>query len=242
MLKRAILPCLIFGLSVTSTASADWFFQPKAGFEIRNVEFESGNLQGSASIPSMILGFSVVNSGGYYFDLDFSSGDSEVSNFYPEDDYIERFDVTLSAGYSLGDGLTVFGGINSTDTQIENQKGQVNQPVDYQIIAEGPFLGLAKTFSMDKSSSITASIAAGMMTGKYESTDIELDSLDGEGDSIGYSASVSYTKRIEKTTISAGIKNQSYTYSDMTTYQDNSALPDASDEMTSFFVKAAYTF
>lgn len=240
MLRK--ISCITLLSLLSSSAFAEWYFQPKVGYESRNVKFESGDLEGSATIPSLIFGFSFVNSAGYYFDFEHSGGDSEVSDFYPEDDYIERFDLTLSAGYSLGEGFTVFGGFNSADTQVENHKDQPGQPTDYQIVSEGLFLGLAKRFAFDKANSVTASLAAGMMTGKYESTDSALDPLDGEGESIGYSASLSYTRRIQQTSITAGVKSQSYTYSDMTTYQDGSDLPDATDEMTSVFVKASYTF
>jgi len=243
MLKHTLIATILTSATlVSSGASADWYFQPKIGYEFRSFEFESGDLEGTATIPGFILGFSVVNSSGFYFDFDFSGGEDEVSDFYPEDDYIERFDLSLSAGYSLGSGYTIFGGFNETDTQIENHKNQVNQPVDYQIISSGLFLGLAKTFTLDKTSSITTSIAAGKMSGEYESTDTALDPLDGEGESVGYSASASYTKRFDKIAVSAGVKTQSYTYSDMKTFADGSDLPDASDKMTSFFVKTSYTF
>lgn len=223
---------------LSSSVFAEWYFQPKIGYEIRNIKFKFGESKGTASIPSTIMGFSVVNSNGYYFDADLSGGNDEVSGYYPEDDYIERYDFTLSIGYSLGDGLTIFGGINTADTQAQNQKGQAVAQNEIQIVSEGPFVGLAKRFSINKNNSVTASLAAGMMEGEIQDDTMPSDIT---GDSVGYSASLSYTHRIQQISITTGVKSQSYTYSNMTT-EDGAEQPDATDEMTSVFVKASYTF
>jgi hypothetical protein len=232
----AVLP-----LALTSTlVSADWYIQPKVGYEMRDFGLrttDSDNMRINASIPGTILGFSFINSAGYYWGFEFSGGNSEASGFYPEDDFIERFDTTLSAGYSLGDGVTIFGGFATSDTQLENSKEQPNEPGDFQTVSSGLFIGLSQNFN-SQSHSFSIAAALGRMEGTYQS-----DGLDAGGTSIGLSGSLSYTYRLSSgLALTAGIKGQNYSYSDMINDQTGLEVEPLNESITSYFLKTSYTF
>ena len=224
----------------SSLASAEWFVQPKVGYEIRDFglrTIDSDNLRISASIPGVIYGISMINSAGYYWNIELSGGNGEVSDYYPEDDYIERYDSTISAGYSLGDGLTVFGGWATSDTQIENQKGQANQPDSFQTISSGLMFGLSQTFSSN-AHSVNLAAAIGFMSGTYES-----DDLDAEGSSQGFSGSLAYTYRTPfGLAVTLGVKGQNYEYSNMYNRLTDNNVEPLNESITSYFLKTSYTF
>jgi hypothetical protein len=245
MRKLFILTSLVFSFT---TASSDWFFQPKLGYSSLDYELTIGQDDSdtaTATIPSKTIGFSLVNSDGWYVDLDFTGGNDEVTNFFPETDYIENFNTTVSAGMSMGSGFTLFAGFNSQDTQIENHKEQPGQDKDFQFTTQGVFGGLAKTFSLNDVQSINISGAIGVMTGNYQGTPQDINGifLDAEGEAVGYSVAAAYTYRITpKLPITAGLKAQSYTYTDMTDLYTDESYVYAKEELTSLFIKAAYTF
>ena len=245
MRKLFIITSLVFSCA---PATADWFFQPKLGYSSLDYQLTLGQNYGdtaTATIPTTTIGFSLVNSDGWYVDLDFTGGNDEVTNFFPETDYIENFNTTVSAGMSMGTGFTLFAGFNSQDTQIENHKEQTGQYKDFQFTTQGLFGGLAKTFSLTKTQSFNISGALGVMSGRYEALPENSANqiIEAEGDAIGYSVAAAYTYRITtKLPITAGLKAQSYTYTDMTDLNTDVLYADAEEELISVFIKAAYTF
>jgi len=246
MFKKTAITTVLALASLS--ASADWYVQPKVGYESRDYEisFGEGFDPATATIPGLVVGISLINSSGWYADFEVSTGDDEVNNFYLEDDYIERDDFTLSTGWSLGNGLTLFTGFTGSDTTIENQKDQ--STADYNEVkfrSEGFFGGLAKTFSFNKSHSLSVSAAIGMMEGSYQLNDARDGSgnIDVEGDSTGYSANVAYSYRPGNSlTFTVGVKGQAYTYTDMQDLNTGAFYVDTEETLTNVFAKTSYTF
>lgn len=90
-------------LLCSSYATADISYQPKIGLEYINYELQidDGGSPATATIPAVTLGLSVIHSEKWYLDFDLSFGQGEVSNFYPEDDYIDHGALTISIGKAL---------------------------------------------------------------------------------------------------------------------------------------------
>ncbi len=63
--KTAITTVLAFA---SLSASADWYVQPKVGYESRNYEiaFGEGFDPATATIPGLVVGISLINSSGWY--------------------------------------------------------------------------------------------------------------------------------------------------------------------------------
>jgi len=227
----------------SASAMADWYVQPKLGYESRNYELNVSDISATATIPGVIAGLSLINSTGWYLDFETSVGDSEVDGFFAEEDYIKRYDITFSGGKSLGSGFTVFGGYNIVETEMANQKQQIGEADEVLFSTEGAFGGLSKSFTISKTQTLSLSGAIGMMTGYYRITEFNVGEDEAEGTAIGYSANLAYSYRPGNSlALTLGLKTQTYNYTDMTDENDGSSWADTDETLSNLFAKASYTF
>ncbi len=230
----------------SSNAAAELFYQPKIGLEYINYELQVGGAHkpATATIPTINLGLSIISTTTWYFDFDLAFGQGEVSNFYPEDDYIDHGSLTMSMGKSIGDGYTVYGGFNNASRLIRNKKDQANQGDSAEFNSEGLFLGLAKSYSLNEKSLISLTAAIGSMEGTYRLNNPQgQGSNNVKGDAIGYSGSAAYVyKTSESTSFTAGLKAQSYTYTDMADTYTGETFSDTEESIFNLFAKASHTF
>jgi len=245
MLNKSLLA---LSLVITSQATlADWYVQPKLGADFRSYTLNIGenNQEATANIPGLNVGISFINAGGYYFDVEYSTGEGDVSDFFLEDDYIEHSEFTLSTGYSLGSGYTVFGGFTTSGTLIENRKEQNDPITDMEFNITGFFGGMAKTFVLAKSHSINISGALGLMAAEFNSPAGEEHNtylFNADGDGTGFSGSASYSYRSAPMALTLGMKVQSYSYSDMVDADTGAQYADISEDITTAFAKASFLF
>lgn len=241
MLKKSLLAS---ALILSSTAAlADWYVQPKVGYESRNYELNVSDISATATIPGVIAGLSLINSTGWYLDFEASVGDNDVEGFFAEEDYIERYDITFSGGKSLGSGYTIFGGYNIVETKMENQKQQIGEADEVLFSTEGAFGGLSKSFSITKTQTLSLSGAIGLMTGYYRITEFNVGEDEAEGSAIGYSANLAYSYRPSTSlALTMGFKTQAYNYTDMKDETDGSSWADTDETLSNVFAKASLTF
>ncbi len=224
MLNKSLLA---LSLVITSQATlADWYVQPKLGADFRSYTLNIGENNQEA-------------------DVEYSTGEGDVSDFFLEDDYIEHSEFTLSTGYSLGSGYTVFGGFTTSGTLIENRKEQSDPITDMEFNITGFFAGMAKSFVLAKSHSINISGALGLMAAEFNSPAGEEHNtylFNADGDGTGFSGSASYSYRSAPMALTLGMKVQSYSYSDMVDADTGAQYADISEDITTAFAKASFLF
>ncbi len=246
MLKKFIITPLL--LLSCGQASATWYFQPEVGFEILTYEVTIGENDDplpTATIPRIIAGATLMHSSGWYLDAKITGGDGEIESFFPEVDYIERSDTTVSTGIGSRDGFILFIGINQSKTTIENRKQQANQSSTFEFTSNGYFIGLAKNILISYNHTLTFAAALAQMEGSYNSLhDSNPDLIyEAEGDATGLTASASYTYRIlPRAALTLGIKIQSYLYTEMIDTTSQEQFSDTNEALTNTYMKVSYTF
>jgi hypothetical protein len=226
-------------LSVGSFTQAEWFVSPKVS--VGAMDYSTEWLE--ASFVTVSGGISLYNSSGWFFDFEAFSG---------SDDNVDRKEMTITLGKSLGGGFSVFSGIKDTGTTGEDIAND-----NWDFSAAGPFIGLSKNFRLGSSNSIAFSVAVAALD-----SDISLngskgnggnrddddggggggggggeDDNDGNGsvseaDALGTSIGVAWNSKVsDSLTTSIGLKSQSYDYDDLATVE----------EMTSAYLKLSYS-
>jgi len=222
---------LATSLLILPAAQAETYVIPHIGLEHQNYKTEF--VTGEYTTPT--VGLSVFLSNGIYVDIEgftFMEENDPSAKEGEETKVSDREEFTISSGYRLDSGITLFAGWKDTMNYAE-----VGNTGDLLFTTTGPFIGVSDSIKLNNHFRFSLSGAVAFMTGNIEAvswdTSSDFESYEYEGDALGYSTSAVLNISIYKGLMAAiGGRFQSYDYGDQI----------AKEEITSLFAKIAYRF
>ena len=193
-------------------AAAD--FRARIGFSDVSMDSVWSGGSFSSDYSSTNYGLSYAFDNGFFVDYSLRVGDDDDS---PSNGSVplgslggfSRDDVAYTLGKSLGDGLSVFGGITESEYQVVVFPGSEMEFTEF-IETDGFFLGVSKSYLFD-TGVLSLSLA-------YADMDLDLsysflqDSIADTGDGFSYSIGYIYPVN-DVVSINAEYRSQSYSFS-----------------------------
>ena len=222
---------VLFSLAVACVSPASADFTGRIGFSNGSMDSVWSGGGFSTDYSTTNYGLSYFFDDGYFVDLSIRQGDNEVPDQTLNNgtfDSFSRDDTTYTIGRAIGNGMSVFGGMISSEYTLD-----VTQAVVYSetIEMEGLYVGVGKQFQMEKGSiNVSAAFAdldldlsyGGALAGVYEPF-----SESGPG----FSYTISYNYPVDNgVIINAEYKSQSY------------GFDSADDEIDQFGINLVYGF
>jgi hypothetical protein len=226
---KSIMVLVPLAVACVSPASADF-----AG----RIGFSNGSMDSVWSGGGFSIDYSTTNYGlsyflddGYFVDLNIRQGDDEVPDQTLNNgtfDGFSRDDTTYTIGRAIGNGMSVFGGMISSEYTVDVTQSLVFSET---IEMEGLYVGVGKQFQMEKGS-INVSVA-------FADLDLDLSyggALEGviqpySESGSGFSYTISYNYPVNNgVIINAEYKSQSY------------GFDSADDEIDQFGINLVYGF
>ena len=205
VMKFSKLACgTAIALMFSSVANAD--FRARVGFSDQSMDSVwSGGLV-TADYSSTNYGLTYAFDNGYYLDYGTKLGEETDTNLrgnYPGSEF-SRDETTITLGASLGDGLSVFGGITETEYSVPffNFTEHLN--------SDGLFIGVGKSILLDTGVlSLSLAYADLDMDLTYEGFNQTPFSFTGDG--FSYSAAYVYPVN-DQISVNFEYRNQEYNY------------------------------
>lgn len=197
----------MLGASSLSTAQAA-DIKARAGVGIAFYELETPQIYGviEAVNTSLTVGLT-AGFGDLYVDAKFDTTLVGTHDTFITDEDFQRDEITITAGFSVSESMTIFGGYKSTETSLMAPTGFSWSEDNFQ--AQGLFGGVAAGFPIDDNSSLSASVAVALLTGDYTDSTF----ITTTGDTVGISFGVTYNMYLSDTSgIAASWSFQGYSY------------------------------
>lgn len=238
-MKFSKLACgTAIALMFSSVANAD--FRARIGFSDQSMDsVYSGGLV-TADYSSTNYGLTYAFDNGYYLDYGTKLGEETDTNLrgnYPGSEF-SRDETTITLGISLGDGLSVFGGIAETEyaVPITLIDSIVTMSFTETLESDGLFVGVGKSFVLD-TGVVSLSIAYADLDMDLSYSDIN-DRFSFTGDGFSYSAAYVYPVN-DQIAVNFEYRNQEYNY----TSPDNQLGGlDQDDSVSQLGVNFLYSF
>jgi len=221
----------ILGLSIIAMLGASSFnaaqaadLKARAGVGTAFYELETPQIYGviEAVNTSLTVGLT-AGFGEFYVDGKFDTTIAGAHNTFVVDEDFQRDEITITAGYSVSESMTIFGGYKSTETSLMAPPGFGWSEDNFQ--AKGLFAGAAAGFPMGNDASLSANVAVALLTGDYTDSTF----LATTGDTVGVSVGLTYNRYLSDTTgIAITGSYQGYAY-DMG--PDTLGVPEMTDQV-----------
>ena len=197
----------MLGASSLSTAQAA-DLKARAGVGVAIYQLETPQIYGEieAVNTSLTVGLT-AGFGEFYVDGKIDTTIAGTHNTFVTDEDFQRDEITITAGYSVSESMTIFGGYKSTETSLMAPAWASWSEDNFQ--AQGLFAGAAAGFPMGNDASLSANVAVALLTGDYTDSTF----LATTGDTVGISIGLTYNRYLSDTTgIAASWSYQGYSY------------------------------
>jgi hypothetical protein len=159
----------------------------------------------SSNILSPTIGFTAAYDNGVFLDLEWLVKMGEADQ--PDDTSVTRDELTITSGYRLSNGISIFGGFKAGESE-----GYDEDADRWKIVTTGPFIGVSNAIALDKTSNLSFAVAMASM-----SAEVNLltsgNLIENDGSATGLSGSVAYNKALTPSVSgSVGAKYQSYAF------------------------------
>ena len=226
-------------LMFSSVANAD--FRARIGYSDQSMDsVYSGGLV-TADYSSMNYGLTYAFDNGYYLDYGTKLGEETDTNLrgsYPGSEF-SRDETTITLGTSLGDGLSVFGGLAETEYAVPITIIALGQTYSFTetLESDGLFIGVGKSFVLN----------TGVVSVSFAYADLEMDlsysdfneSFSFTGDGFSYSAAYVYPVN-DQIALNFEYRNQEYNYT--SAGNDASGYLDQDDSVSQLGINFLYSF
>jgi hypothetical protein len=237
-MKFSKLACgTAIALMFSSVANAD--FRARVGFSDQSMDsVYSGGLV-TADYSSTNYGLTYAFDNGYYLDYGTKLGEDTDTNLrgnYPGSEF-SRDETTITLGKSLGDGLSVFGGITETEYSVPlgfTPIGAFTEHLD----SDGLFIGVGKSILLD----------TGVLSLSFAYADLDMDltyegfngtPISFTGDGFSYSAAYVYPVN-DQIAVNFEYRNQEYNYT--SAGNQLSGTLDQDDTVSQLGINLLYSF